>query len=88
MAKVQAFEVDGVQMWIPSGDHNPPHLHARKPGHWVVKVKILEPGNSMIEVLRPPDARIDRSDRKAIVQGVEAHRDALLREFEACQGSD
>ena len=86
MAKVKAFEVAGIQMWIPSGDHNPPHFHARKPGHWVVKVNILEAENAMIEVVRPPNARVDRRDRKAITKGVELHRAALLREFEACQG--
>ena len=86
MATVRAFEVYGVQMWIPSGDHNPPHFHARKPGHWVIKVNILETANAMIQLVRPPNARIDRTDRRAIIEGVERHREELLREFEACQG--
>lgn len=86
MATVQAFEVDAVHLWIPSGDHNPPHFHARKSGHWMIKVNILEAPSAMIEVVRPENARIDRTDRKAIIEGVELHREALLREFEACQG--
>ena len=86
MAKVQAFEVDGVKLWIPSGDRNPPHFHARKSGHWRIKVNILEAGNAMIEAVSPQNARIDRTDRKEFIEGVELHREALLREFEACQG--
>lgn len=29
MSEVKAIELAGIKTWIPSGDHWPPHLHAR-----------------------------------------------------------
>lgn len=88
MATVKCFTIDGVQMWIPSGDHDPPHFHARRPGEWTVKVTIQAPADAdlMIAVVKPPGVRIAGKYRKAIVEGVVAHREALLAEWEACQG--
>ena len=40
----------------------------------------------MIQTIGPPGARIRRSDRQAIIEGVETHRATLLAEWEACQG--
>ena len=85
MARVAAFEVPGVEMWLPSGDHEPAHFHARKAGHWDAKVYIQEPAENMIQLLRPPGARMRGSDRRAIVSGVLARRLELLEEWEACQ---
>ncbi len=85
MAAVRSFCVPGVRLVIYSGDHEPPHLHARKPGHWEAKIYILESEAAMIEILRPPDARIGRSDRRAIITGVLANRPELLAEWEAAQ---
>lgn len=88
MARVMAFRVDGVQMWFYSGDHRPPHFHARRPGEWTVRVFIQESEDSMIEFVGPPGAIIKAADRKAIVKGVQANRPALLREWERSQGHD
>jgi len=85
MATVRAFSVPGVRMIVYSGDHEPPHLHARKLGHWEVKVYILEADAAMIQSLKPPDARMSRTDRRAIVEGVGRHRLELLTEWEAAQ---
>lgn len=85
MAKVKAFQVAGVDMWFYSGDHEPPHFHARRPGHWSAKVFILEAEEQMIQFVRPPDARLRRNERRAIVQGVQQHRLELLEEWEAAQ---
>jgi len=38
---VDAFEIDGLDLWFNSSDHLPPHFHARKPGEWEVRVYIL-----------------------------------------------
>ena len=86
MARVEAFKVGGILMWFPSGDHGPAHFHARKAEHWVAKVYLQEGAEQMIELIRPPGAKMKRADRKAIVAGVEEHRLALLAEWERCQG--
>lgn len=86
MAQVKALSVPGIRMWFPSGDHQPPHFHADRPGQWHAVVYILEGAGRMIELKRPPDAKIRSGDRRRIVAGVEANREALLQEWEACQG--
>lgn len=57
MAKVRAFSVPGVHLTIPSGDHEPPHLHASKKGAWAARIYIQAPDESMIEMIRPPAGR-------------------------------
>ena len=84
MARVVCFQVPSIEMWIPSGDHSPPHFHARKP-EWHVRVSFLKPVDSMIQLIRPKDAKIRGVDRRAIINGAKANRVALLAEWEACQ---
>jgi hypothetical protein len=88
MARVRAFSVPGVRLVIYSGDHEPPHLHARKPGHWEAKVYFLESEVRMIELVRPPDAKMSRADRRRIIAGVRMHRPGLLAEWEAAQADE
>ena len=73
-------------MRICSGDHEPPHIHAGKPGHWSVKVYFLEQRENMIRFKRPPKAHMRKTDREKILENTEANRNALLQEWEACQG--
>ena len=82
MATVKAFRVPGIRMWIPSGDHTPPHFHAARRGEWRVKVRIAD---GLIELVGPPQARIRGADRRAIAEGVARHRSELLSEWEECQ---
>ena len=83
MARLHAFDVHGVEMWIPSGDHEPPHFHARRPGEWTAKVYIQRAKGRMIEVKH---GTIRRTHRTAIEAGVEEHRAELLEEWENCHG--
>lgn len=57
-------------MWFYSGDHEPPHFHARRPGEWEARVFIEEHATNLIQMVRPGDARISRSDRRALISGV------------------
>ena len=50
MATVRAFQIDGLKLWFWSGDHEPPHFHAKKSGEWEVKVLFLLGRAEMIEV--------------------------------------
>lgn len=72
-------------MWFYTGDHHPPHFHARRGGDWEVRVFIQADKDSMIEIIRPPNAKIKGPDRNALIAKVEAHRGELLTEWEACQ---
>jgi Domain of unknown function (DUF4160) len=86
MAQVRAFQVPGIRLLIPSGDHQPPHIHASKRGgDWAAKVYINAGRGQMIELIRPPGARIGSGDRSAIEDGVINHRAELLLEWENCQ---
>ena len=49
---------------------------------------ILEADVAMIELLRPPDAKMSRTDRRAIIEGVRTHRPELLVEWEAAQADE
>lgn len=85
MAQVKAFKVDGVRMMIYSGDHNPPHFHASRPGEWSAKVYFQKPREAMFDNVKPKGAKIRPADRGAIVEGAEESRISLLREWEAAQ---
>jgi hypothetical protein len=92
MARLAAFTIPGLECYIPSGDHLPPHIHVRKPGAWEIKVLInhVHHGNPELPYLpvRPrhpsrkgqvPSPRELQPLREAIL----AQRRALLREFHA-----
>lgn len=85
MAQVKAFKVDGVRMIFHSGDHEPPHFHARRGSDWSARVFFQRNAAEMFDEVKPPGAKIRPADRKTIVEGVEAHRPELLKEWEACQ---
>ena len=85
MPKVEAFQVAGIEMWFWSHDHDPPHFHAKRGGEWEIKVGILD---GEIEIVRPPNARIKGSDRKAILKGIKRYRLELLKECAKAQGKE
>jgi hypothetical protein len=85
MAKVRCISIDGIEMWFYSGDHQPPHFHARRLGDWEVRVYITAAEDEMLELVRPPDALIKGKDRKALINGVLFHRSELLAEWEDSQ---
>lgn len=85
MAQVKAFTVPGVRMIFPSGDHEPPHFHAGRPGVWKAKVFFLNGRDDMFANIKPPGAIVRPADRRAIIEGAQAHRADLLVEWEACQ---
>lgn len=83
MGKVEAFTLEGLNLWINSSDHVPPHFHAGRRGQWEIRVFFLEctEGNLVYERKwgrRGPSA----TDRTAILQAVLEHRVDLLEEWE------
>jgi hypothetical protein len=81
MARVRAFQIDGLHLWFWSGDHEPPHFHAKKSGQWEVKVRFLLPANEMIEV-KWQEGRLSTSQLNQLRNLAEEHRVALLEEWE------
>lgn len=84
MARVKAFSVEGLDLRFFSNDHDPPHFHAlHAGGGWEVSVHFLEASESMLVGFRPPARRMAARHRRALVNGAECHRAALLLEWES-----
>lgn len=87
MAKVAAFELDGLDLWFNSNDHLPPHFHAEKPSEWQVVVRFLRDGDDMFDVVWPKNPKKKGGGpRKAELQRIAgatvAHRAALFEQWE------
>jgi hypothetical protein len=84
MPRVQAFEIDGLDLWFPSNDHEPSHFHAKRSGEWEVRVHFLMNDREMIEVkwLKSSKMRVSKQDKQEIIELVNAHRHQLLQEWE------
>jgi hypothetical protein len=81
MPKVACFEIPGLSCWFWSDDHDPPHFHAKKQGHWEIRVKFTEAENDMFELIwgDAPRRKVLRQLKKAVTE----NRDELLAEWEA-----
>ena len=81
MACVKAVAIGGMYLWIPSGDHGPAHIHARRrAGEWKAKVRIHDPPGTMVYDLK---GKMSPRDRRTLTNVVEAKRESLLAEWEA-----
>ena len=81
MATLRPFDIRGLKLWFWSGDHEPPHFHAKRQGEWEVKVSfLLEPGE-MIEFVGT-GKEPGRSTVKEITRLAEEHRLELLEQWE------
>ncbi len=41
MGKVEAFALEGLELWFNSSDHDPPHIHVTRRGKWEIRVFFL-----------------------------------------------
>lgn len=83
MGKVEAFEVPGLDLRFPAGDHLPYHFHAVKRGCWHIRVVIKRCSRRHglyydVKWGTGSDAR----ERAVLVEEVVKHRRRLLREWE------
>jgi len=81
MAKIDCFEIDNLECWFWSNDHNPPHFHVKREGEWEMKVNFLaDADNEMFELEwgSLPKGKV----RKEIKALVVANRIALLAEWQ------
>ena len=84
MAKVQAFQVQGVYCWFWSEDHEPPHFHAKREGEWEVRVQFLESKDRMFEYIWFK-TKMSRRNKKSLYENATDHREALLAQREQIQ---
>ena len=83
MGQVDAFHLPGLELWFNSNDHRPPHFHVEKPGEWEVIVRFLRARSEMCEVRwSSRQGAPSKADLGAIAKTAEAHRRALLVEWE------
>jgi hypothetical protein len=83
MGRVEAFEIEGLDLRFPPCDHLPYHFHAVKRGQWHIRVVILRCSrrHGLFYELRwgpGPDA----AERARLLEMVVRHRRRLLREWE------
>jgi hypothetical protein len=84
LGKIDAFAVAGIETWFYSLDHPPPHLHAKRPGEWEIRVYFLRFEKRHLdfdfewcEKKRGPNA----GEKSAILEAVLGCREALLAEW-------
>ena len=85
MPLVEAFSLDGVELWFNSADHEPAHFHVRRPGLWEIRVSILattEDELAFRERWPRYGARVSGRLQKRLRRLVVRHRVALLAEWE------
>ncbi len=83
VGKVEAFEIAGLDLRFPAGDHLPYHFHAIRRGRWHIKVVIKRCSRKHglhyeVRWGSGPDAR----ERAELLEAVVKHRRRLLREWE------
>ena len=83
MARVEAFTLEGLELWFNSSDHEPPHIHVKRRGEWEIRVFFLMCTDSRLEYNRKfgkqdPPSRVLKAIRVAVVE----HQVSLLKEWE------
>ena len=84
MAKVRAFAVAGLDLRFYSNDHDPPHFHAIKLGHWKITIHftLCTTSNLAYEKKWYKTTGPKSADCKALLEQVLNYRHALLIEWE------
>ncbi len=83
MGRVDATEIEGLDLWFNSSDHLPEHVHVKRRGEWEIRVYFLLCTDDDLVFDRKwgrkdPPAKPQAAIRRAIV----ARRAELLREWE------
>lgn len=81
MGKVDEF--DGIRISVPSGDHEPPHVHvAKEGGYMIVRIADYE-GNQDVKIrYQPkPKLRLKKQDQKKALKYIFENWDKCLRTF-------
>jgi hypothetical protein len=73
-----------MRLWFYSNDHEPAHFHAKRRGQWELRVRFLEEGNAMFEMIwrKTKKITISAQDKAVLTEMVESHRLEILKEWE------
>jgi hypothetical protein len=82
VGRVDAFAIEGLEMWFYSSDHLPAHIHISRPGEWEIRVYLLECTEGHLAYDRVRGGGPSKGHRRMILEGVLQHRVALLEEWE------
>jgi len=83
MSKVNCIHLDGIDCWFWSQEYrHEPHFHAKKKGHWHVRVHFMKTKDKMIERVKGPRGRISSTDVNDLKADAVIHRAELLKEWE------
>jgi hypothetical protein len=79
MGKVKCLDLEGLDCWFWSDDHDQ-HFHIAKKGHWEMKVHFTARLDEMFELVhgKMPKGRL----RRRIIKQVLANQGSLLAELE------
>jgi uncharacterized protein DUF4160 len=82
MAKLKCFTISGMELWFFSGDHRPPHFHARRKGQWEIRVYFLESErDEMFDIVRLDRKELPRADMKLLEKMVHEYRAQIFEEW-------
>ena len=86
MGKVGCLAIPGLELWFNSNDHLPWHFHVRKSGQWEIRVSFLEcTKEGLVWELKwaKRGSGPTGPEKRRLLVAVLAHREALLREWDA-----
>jgi hypothetical protein len=80
----------GLKVWFWSNDHEPPHFMVKRGGQWQYKVFFLNGRGAMLaqDTAAGLAGRMSRKDRARIESAVEAHRAAILEQWDEIRRYD
>lgn len=82
VGRVDAFAIDGLDLWFYSSDHLPAHMHVSRTGEWEIRVYLLECAEGHLEYDRLWGGEPSGRQRRMILDAVLQYRVALLAEWE------
>ena len=86
MGRVRAFQLAGCRLWFYTGDHEPPHFHARVADAWEIRVYFMQapPEHKVKFAVKRVSARMVRE----ILELAAEHREELFEEWERSQADE
>jgi hypothetical protein len=81
VVRVRSFELPGMECVFLLADHDPPHFHAKRRGHWEVRAFFLEERERMLE-LKWCRKTLTGKDRRTLCDAAESHGEELLEQWE------
>ena len=89
MPHIAAFNLAGLTMDFYTNDHDPPHFHVIKAGHWKIKVHFTQCTERYLDYILLVDKRgsPDSKTLRMILRQVLAHQHELLEEWEATRAT-